>query len=69
MSEDKIADLLDMRPLEDAKEEKEVQPLANTSNTDISLPAETNNLPTVAEVNANENLKDIELAKKNIETH
>jgi hypothetical protein len=45
MSDDKIAELLSMRPLEVAEPQ----------------------LPTVAEKNADENLKDIELAKKNIE--
>ena len=69
MNDDKIADLLNMRPLEEAKEEMATQLPANSFDTDEpSLPAETRtNLPTTAEANAEENLRDIELAKRNIE--
>lgn len=82
MSDDKIADLLNMRPLEDAKEEiegypaseEDVNPMltqlpANSFDTDQpSLPAQrTETLPAEISKEAEENLKDIELAKKNIE--
>lgn len=69
MNEDKIADLLDMRPLEEAREDMNKQLPANSFDTDQpSLPVEqSNSFPTVAEKNADENLRDIELAKANIE--
>ena len=61
MSDDKIADLLSMRPLEEAREQMSSQLPANSFDTDEqNLPAEVDN-------GADENLKDIELAKKNIE--
>lgn len=66
MNEDKIAEVLDMRPLEEAKEKIVSELPANSFDTD--LPAvQQSNLPSVAEKNAEENLKDIELAKRNIE--
>jgi len=76
MSDDKIAELLSMRPLEDAREDMKISLPANSFNQEEIKPAETlpviaevaePQLPTVAEKNADENLKDIELAKKNIE--
>jgi hypothetical protein len=71
MSEDKIAEILNMRPLEEVKEKE-------SDNNDAQLPVETQEytlLPAekqntglvLADENAQENLKDIELAKKNIE--
>ena len=76
MSDDKIAELLSMRPLEDAREDMKISLPANSFNQEEIKPAENlpviaevaePQLPTVAEKNADENLKDIELAKKNIE--
>ena len=76
MSDDKIADLLSMRPLEDAREDiKTSLPAKDLNQEEIEivenslLPAEVAEpqLPTVAAKNSDENLKDIELAKKNIE--
>jgi hypothetical protein len=85
MSDDKIAELLSMRPLEDAREDMKISLPANSFNQEeikpaenLPVPAAAENLPvpaevaepqlpTVAEKNADENLKDIELAKKNIE--
>jgi len=76
MSDDKIAELLSMRPLEDAREDMKTSLPANSFNQEEIKPAENlpvpaevaePQLPTVAEKNADENLKDIELAKKNIE--
>jgi len=61
MSEDKIAEVLNMRPLEEAREEMNVQLPAN------SFDADQTNLPATVDSGAEENLKDIELAKKNIE--
>lgn len=89
MSEDKIATALNMRPLDEAKEdlraefeehlEKELNDHAQEVNK-RTLPAnstneETEMLPverkstelTITEALANENLQDIELARKNIE--
>lgn len=69
MSDDKIADLLNMRPLEEAREDMGAQLPANSFDTDQpSLPVESQeNLPATIDPDAEENLKDIELAKKNIE--
>jgi hypothetical protein len=90
MSDDKIATALNMRPLEDAKDEPEVSEEekqeildevnpeklpdlpanAFTTNDEVeNLPVEQGQqLPAVAEKLADENLKDIELARKNIES-
>lgn len=67
MSKDKIAEILDMRPLEEAKEVSDAQLPVEVEQT-TSLPAEVpNTMPVLADEGADENLRDIELAKKNIE--
>lgn len=89
MSEDKIATALNMRPLDEAKEdlraefeehlEKELNdhaqevnkrtlPANSTNEETEMLPAERKSTElTITEALANENLQDIELARKNIE--
>ncbi len=81
MKQDKIAEVLNMRSLEDADERKqaildgvrenepEVLPTAIAEDDDIfNLPVEgVIQPPAVIDSMADENLKDIELAKKNIE--
>lgn len=69
MNDDKIAEALNMRPLEEAREDMSAQLPANSFDTDQpSLPIESSqNLPTAADRSAEENLADIELAKRNIE--
>ena len=69
MNDDKIAEALNMRPLEEAREDMSAQLPANSFDTDQpSLPVEASqNLPATTDASAEENLADIELAKKNIE--
>ena len=69
MDDDKIAQVLGMRPLEEAKEEMSAQLPANSFDADdVQLPAEkVENLPASLNTEAAENIKDIELAKRNIE--
>lgn len=69
MTDDKITSTLGLRPIEEAKEEMSAQLPVNSFNTDdVQLPIErTETLPATVSQEATENLKDIELAKKNIE--
>lgn len=61
MSEEKILSSLGLRPIEEATVETDAQLPANTFDDDKSQ------LPANIDTNAEENLKDIELAKRNIE--
>lgn len=61
MSEEKILSSLGLRPIEEATKETDAQLPANTFDADQSQ------LPANIDTNAEENLKDIELAKRNIE--
>jgi len=65
MSEEKILSSLGLRPMEevieDTKDKMQTQLPANSFDTDQT------NLPAIQALEAEENLKDIELAKKNIE--
>lgn len=69
MTDDKIAEVLNMRPLEEAREKMITELPANSFEAEPKdLPVERKEtLPTVPDAGAEENLKDIELAKKNIE--
>lgn len=71
MSDDKIAEILDMRPLEEAKEDPKILDAQLPIETEQAFPLSTtqvsNTSLALAEQNAAENLKDIELARKNIE--
>lgn len=61
MSEEKILSSLGLRPIEEATKETDAQLPANTFDADQSR------LPANIDTSAEENLKDIELAKRNIE--
>ena len=61
MSEEKILSSLGLRPIEEATLEIGIQLPANTFDADQSQ------LPAIIDTSAEENLKDIELAKSNIE--
>lgn len=74
MSEDKIFSSLGLRPIEEAKEEIVGYPATeqDMNKMESQLPANSfdtdqPNLPAVQTKEAEENLRDIELAKKNIE--
>lgn len=69
MTDDKITSTLGLRPIEEAKEEMASQLPVNSFDTDeVQLPIERpETLPATVSQEATENLKDIELAKKNIE--
>lgn len=68
MKDDKIAQKLNMRPLEETQKEIEGELVQESVDNLKNLPQESVvQPPAVIEKNAAENLKDIELAKANIE--
>jgi hypothetical protein len=71
MSDDKITSTLGLRPIEEAMEDSEnkmeTQLPANSFDTDHLPVQRAETLPAIPDAGAEENLKDIELAKKNIE--
>jgi len=68
MKDDKIAQKLNMRPLEEIRKEIEGELVVESVDNLKNLPQESVvQPPAVIEKNAAENLKDIELAKANIE--
>jgi len=64
---DKIAETLDIRPIEEAQEELPANSFSTNDDVESLPVVRQENLPAVAEQQAEENLKDIELAKANIE--
>jgi hypothetical protein len=68
MADDKIAEILKMRPLDEVLEESSEDQLSVECVEPVNLPIErSNTLPVTLNVDAQENLNDIELARNNIE--
>ena len=68
MADDKIAEILKMRPLDEVLEESSEDQLPVECVEPVNLPIEhSNTLPAILNVDAQENLNDIELARNNIE--
>jgi hypothetical protein len=67
VKKDKIAETLDIRPIEEAQEELPANSFSTNDEVENLPDVRQETLPAVAEQQAEENLKDIELAKANIE--